>query len=56
VLSEDEVDALFEAADSLDGVAGYRARALLELLYAGGLRVSELVSPCRWRPLRGLKA
>lgn len=44
VLSEDEVDRLFEAADTLDGVAGYRARALLELLYAGGLRVSELVS------------
>ncbi len=44
VLSEDEVDALFKAADSLEGVAGYRARALLELLYAGGLRVSELVS------------
>ncbi len=44
VLSEAEVDALFEAADTVEGVAGYRARALLELLYAGGLRVTELVS------------
>ncbi len=44
VLSETEVDALFDAADTLSGVAGFRARALLELLYAGGLRVSELVS------------
>lgn len=44
ILSEAEVDALFDAADALDGVAGLRARALLELLYAGGLRVSELVA------------
>jgi len=44
VLSEAEVDALFQAADQINGVAGYRTRALLELLYAGGLRVSELVS------------
>lgn len=44
ILSEAEVDALFDAADALEGVAGLRARALLELLYAGGLRVSELVA------------
>lgn len=44
VLSEKNVDALFEAADRLDGARGLRARALLEILYAGGLRVSELVS------------
>lgn len=43
-LSESEVDALFEAAERLDGASGLRARALLELLYAGGLRVSELVA------------
>lgn len=43
-LSEAEVDALFDAAGRLDGASGLRARALLELLYAGGLRVSELVS------------
>jgi integrase/recombinase XerD len=44
VLSEAEVDALFQAADQIDGVPGFRTRALLELLYAGGLRVSELVA------------
>lgn len=44
VLSEADVDALFEAAAGLDGAAGARTRALLELLYAGGLRVTELVS------------
>ena len=43
VLSEAEVEALFDAAEGLDGAGGVRARALLELLYAGGLRVSELV-------------
>ena len=43
VLSEADVDALFAAAEKLDGLKGLRARALLEILYAGGLRVSELV-------------
>lgn len=43
VLSEADVEALFDAAEALDGASGLRARALLELLYAGGLRVSELV-------------
>ncbi|MEO1039801.1 MAG: site-specific tyrosine recombinase XerD [Pseudomonadota bacterium] len=43
VLSEAEVDALFEAAERMTGPKGARARALLELLYAAGLRVSELV-------------
>ena len=43
VLSEADVDRLFEAVDAIEGAAGLRARALLELLYAGGLRVSELV-------------
>ena len=44
ILSEADVDALFEAAGRIDGVNGVRMRAMLELLYAGGLRVSELVS------------
>ncbi|TGY90238.1 tyrosine recombinase [Marinicauda algicola] len=43
-LSEGEVDVLFAAAELLEGAGGLRTRALLELLYAGGLRVSELVS------------
>ena len=44
VLSEADVEALFDAAETLPGAAGLRAQALLELLYAAGLRVSELVS------------
>lgn len=41
-LSVDEVDALLEQPD-VTTAAGLRDRALLELLYATGLRVSELV-------------
>jgi integrase/recombinase XerD len=42
-LTEDEIDRLFSAPDtSTDG--GIRDRAMLELMYAAGLRVSELVS------------
>jgi integrase/recombinase XerD len=43
-LSEADVERLFEAAERMEGPAGLRTLALLELLYAGGLRVSELVS------------
>lgn len=43
-LSEAEVTTLIDAARRKEGVAGIRNRALLELLYAAGLRVSELVS------------
>ncbi len=42
-LGEDEIEALFEAARCREGRAGLRLRALLEVLYATGLRVSELV-------------
>ncbi len=44
VLSEDEVDRLLAAAQDRDGAEGARLVALIELLYATGLRVSELVA------------
>jgi integrase/recombinase XerD len=43
-LSEDEVAALLAAARSWSGAEGVRLVCLLELLYATGLRISELVS------------
>lgn len=43
VLSEAEVDALLAAAQNVKGAAGDRILAMMELLYATGLRVSELV-------------
>ncbi len=44
VLSEDDVERLFEAAEMDNSVKGIRRQCMLEILYAGGLRVSELVS------------
>jgi integrase/recombinase XerD len=43
-LSEQEVDALLEAATRKPGRPGALGRAALELLYATGMRVSELLS------------
>jgi len=42
-LSEKDVDLLFEAPEITDCL-GFRDRAMLELLYATGLRVSELIT------------
>ncbi|MGI8840348.1 MAG: tyrosine recombinase [Caulobacteraceae bacterium] len=43
VLSGEEVEGLIAAATARDGTAGLRLVAIVELLYASGLRVSELV-------------
>ncbi|MXW93750.1 MAG: site-specific tyrosine recombinase XerD [Rhodospirillaceae bacterium] len=43
-LSEDEVDDLLRAAAGRGGPGGVRLDALVQLLYATGMRVSELVS------------
>ena len=44
ILTGKEVDALFVAAQEAEGPGGLRNRAMLEIIYAAGLRVSELVS------------
>ena len=44
VLSEAEVARLIDAAGSWPGQEGARVRCVLELLYASGLRISELVT------------
>ena len=44
ILSEDDVNALFEIAQRDKSPKGVRLLCLLEILYAGGLRVSELVT------------
>jgi integrase/recombinase XerD len=43
LLDEDEMARLIEVCAALDGASGARLTALLELSYASGLRVSELV-------------
>jgi integrase/recombinase XerD len=44
ILSEREVERLLAAAHAKEGMAGLRMAAMLELIYATGLRVSELVA------------
>jgi integrase/recombinase XerD len=44
ILSEAEVDALLAAARARSGPEGLRLSALVELLYATGMRISELVA------------
>jgi integrase/recombinase XerD len=44
VLSRNEVDALIAAAGARDGAAGLRLGCMIELLYASGLRISELLA------------
>ena len=44
VISEDDVEALIKAAHKLQTAEGIRLTCLLEIAYASGLRVTELVS------------
>lgn len=44
VLSKQEIKRLFNAAEELTGPPGLRMRAMLEIIYAAGLRISELVT------------
>src|SRR5499425_3260524 len=61
ILSESEIRTLIDAARGLPGDEGIRLYCILELLYATGLRISELVTlplaaarPSRWLfPSRG---
>ncbi len=44
VLSRDEIVALIAAAGARDGASGLRLGCMIEILYASGLRISELLS------------
>jgi integrase/recombinase XerD len=43
ILSHDDIDALLKAARAKEGAEGLRLVCMIEMLYAAGLRVSELV-------------
>jgi integrase/recombinase XerD len=44
VLTREEIDRLIAAAGARDGAAGLRLACMVELLYASGLRISELLA------------
>jgi len=44
ILSHDDIDALFAKVETDTSIKGIRLRTQMEILYAGGLRVTELVS------------
>ena len=50
VLNEEAASILIEAEADSDGAAAIRDRAILELLYSSGMRVSELTGLC-WRDI-----
>lgn len=56
ILHENEVFALLEVTNGMTGPDGTRARCLLELLYATGMRVSELVTLSTLTVLQALQA
>lgn len=53
IMSEDDVERLFEAAELDETPKGLRRLCMLEILYAAGLRVTELVSLRRAALMRG---
>jgi integrase/recombinase XerD len=55
ILSRSEVDMLIAAAANWPGKEGVRLRCIVELLYAAGLRVSELVELSRFAITRDLR-
>jgi integrase/recombinase XerD len=44
VLTRDEIDRIIAAATARDGAAGLRLGCMVELIYASGLRISELLA------------